>query len=160
MRRRKLLVALAGLAMVGAAGVVVLRPRPGYTTRENYDRIVAGMSAGEVESILGPTGDQRTGPTDHSGPTIQACLGERSRQYAQRYTQDAKHWDGDSGSVFVRIDDDGQILKEFTPCQRRGRGEPDLAPQARMAPLVPWGTRWVGSYLSLLALVAEMGNAG
>ena len=44
MRRRTLLVALAGLAVVVAAGVVVLWPRPApeQITRENYDRIRVG----------------------------------------------------------------------------------------------------------------------
>jgi hypothetical protein len=63
MRRRKLLVALTGLAVVGAAGaVVVLWPRaPSRITRENFDRICEGMSRAEVEAILGPPGDYRTG---------------------------------------------------------------------------------------------------
>jgi hypothetical protein len=68
MRRRKLLVALAALAVV-AAGVVVLWPQPqpsSRITRENFDRIKVGMSRTEVEAILGPPGDYRTrlGETD------------------------------------------------------------------------------------------------
>ena len=39
MRRRKLLVALAGLAVVVAAGAVVLWPHPVRATRENYFHI-------------------------------------------------------------------------------------------------------------------------
>jgi hypothetical protein len=79
-RRRKLLVALAGLAVVVAAVVVVLWPRPDRITQENYDRIRVGglwgedwathdnrapvkkgMTRTEVEAILGPPGDYRTG---------------------------------------------------------------------------------------------------
>ena len=60
MRRRKLLVVLAGLAVV-AAGVVVLWPRPDRITRENCDRIRPGMTRAEVEAILGPPDDYRTG---------------------------------------------------------------------------------------------------
>jgi hypothetical protein len=64
MRRRTLLVALAGLAVVVAAGVVVLWPRPASRiTRENFDRICEGMSGPEVAAILGPPGDYRTAPT-------------------------------------------------------------------------------------------------
>jgi hypothetical protein len=60
MRRRKLLVALAGLAVV-AAGAVVLWPEPpSRITRENFDRIREGMTQAEVEAILGPPGDYRT----------------------------------------------------------------------------------------------------
>ena len=66
MRRRTLLVMLAGLAVVIAAGVVVLWPRPASEriTRENYDRIRAGMTRAEIETILGPPGDYTTAPTE------------------------------------------------------------------------------------------------
>jgi hypothetical protein len=60
MRRRKLLLLLAGLAVL-AVGVVVLWPRTDRITRENYDRIQPGMTRAEVEAILGPPGDYRTG---------------------------------------------------------------------------------------------------
>jgi hypothetical protein len=62
MRRWKLLVVLAGLAVVVAAGVVVLWPRHERITRENFDRIHEGMSRAEVEAILGPPCDFSTGP--------------------------------------------------------------------------------------------------
>jgi hypothetical protein len=53
MRRRKLLVALAGLAVV-VAGVVVLWPRSASRiTRENFERVHPGMSFQEVKAILG-----------------------------------------------------------------------------------------------------------
>jgi hypothetical protein len=63
MRRRKLLVALAVLAAVIAAGVVAvwLQPSPpSRVTRENFDLINAGMSQEEVYAILGPPGDYTT----------------------------------------------------------------------------------------------------
>jgi hypothetical protein len=64
MRRRKLLVVLAGMAVVGAVGTVVLWPQPpSRITRENFVRVCAGMSRAEIEAILGPSGDYRTGPT-------------------------------------------------------------------------------------------------
>jgi hypothetical protein len=56
MRRRTLLLALAGLAVVVAAGVVVLWPRPEPASRitvENFRRIREGMTRAEVEAILG-----------------------------------------------------------------------------------------------------------
>jgi hypothetical protein len=61
MRRRTLLVALAGLAVVVAVGVAGLWPRADRVTRANYDRIQFGMTPAEVEAILGPPGDCRTG---------------------------------------------------------------------------------------------------
>jgi hypothetical protein len=56
MRRRTLLVVLAGLAVVVAAGVVMLWPRPikPGLTQDNFDRIRVGMTRPEVEAILGP----------------------------------------------------------------------------------------------------------
>jgi hypothetical protein len=61
MRRRTLLVTLAGMAVVVAAGAVVLWPREDRVTRANYDRIQIGMNRANVEAILGPPGDYRTG---------------------------------------------------------------------------------------------------
>jgi hypothetical protein len=64
-RRRKLLVVLAGLAVVICAAVVLaLRPQPDRVTRENFDRITECLNRAEVEAILGPPGDYRTVPTD------------------------------------------------------------------------------------------------
>jgi len=60
MRRRTLLVALAGLAVVVAVGVVVLWPRADRITEANFERIRVGMSRTDVEAILGPPGDFRT----------------------------------------------------------------------------------------------------
>jgi hypothetical protein len=85
MRRRKLLVVLAGLvALVAvAAGAFALWPREDRVTRENFDHLQVGMSRAEVDAIaaenykriklgmrrarveamLGPPGDYRMGPT-------------------------------------------------------------------------------------------------
>jgi hypothetical protein len=62
MRRRTLLVALAGLAVVVAAGAVVLWPGPDRITLENLHEIRMGLSLAEVEAILGPAGDYCTAP--------------------------------------------------------------------------------------------------
>jgi hypothetical protein len=59
-RRWKVLVALAYLAALLAAGTVVLWTRPSRVTKENVERIRSGMSKGEAEAILGPPGDYRT----------------------------------------------------------------------------------------------------
>jgi hypothetical protein len=67
--RRKLLVALAGLAVVVAAGVVVfcilvvVQPaEPTRVTLKNAARIKPGMTLKSVEAILGPAGDYSTQP--------------------------------------------------------------------------------------------------
>ena len=81
MRRRKLLVVLAGLAVVGAAGAFVLWPWPSSRiTLENCNRIREGMSRAEVEAILGPPGDHSSGPVDFAGRTALAMgSGGRAR---------------------------------------------------------------------------------
>ncbi len=50
-----------GLALVAFAAFV-LWPRPDRVTRENFNLLRVGMSRAEVEAILGPSGDYRTGP--------------------------------------------------------------------------------------------------
>jgi hypothetical protein len=56
-------VALAGLAVVVAVGVVVLWPRPERITRERFQQIVAGMNQADVQAILGLPKDLTTRPT-------------------------------------------------------------------------------------------------
>jgi hypothetical protein len=62
MGRWKLLVVLAGVGVVLAAGTVVFWPRADRVTRANYDRIQIGMSWADVERILGLPGDYTTAP--------------------------------------------------------------------------------------------------
>ena len=97
MRRRTLLVALAGLVVVVAACVVVLSPtQPNRITQENCDRIKVRMSRAEVEAILGPPGDYRT------------RLGESKRKFDQSWNPDP----ADYGSVATwrSFDDHGNPL--------------------------------------------------
>jgi hypothetical protein len=119
MRQQKLLVVLAGLAVVVAAGAVWLWPRVGQHTRENYERIVSGMTPGDVEATLGPPGDYRTGPTQQSGPTVRASL-ETRRERPEILCSGGRLWYGDSATIFVEINETGDILKEYTPCRRKG----------------------------------------
>jgi hypothetical protein len=73
MRRRTLLVVLAGLAV--AAGVVVWpRTAPVRITPENCDLICKGMIEAEVESVLGPPGDYRTRPTVPRSPVVAGSI--------------------------------------------------------------------------------------
>src|SRR5262245_5172511 len=64
-RRRKVLVALVAVVVAGLAyaGWLWLAWRPSHRliNRENFKRIEQGMTRKEVEAILGPPGDYRTG---------------------------------------------------------------------------------------------------
>jgi hypothetical protein len=56
-----LAVSLAVLAIF-AARPILFPPTNPHIAWENYNRITPGMSRGDVEAILGPPGDYRTGP--------------------------------------------------------------------------------------------------
>src|SRR6516162_7839304 len=110
MGRRKLLLALAGLAVVAAAGVVVLWPSADRIKRENCDRIRHGMSLAEVEAVLGPPGDYRTGPTRYR-PHFMAPPRLADRM-ASEPDVDIQKWEGDSGDIQV-VFSDGETSAEF-----------------------------------------------
>jgi hypothetical protein len=67
MRRRKLLMALAiVLTTIGTLtviGISQLWPEGPGVTLNNYRRVRHGMNRAQVEAILGPPGDHRTGAT-------------------------------------------------------------------------------------------------
>jgi hypothetical protein len=102
MRRRKLLVAIAGVAVLVAAGVVALWPLPQPTVRvtfEKYGRIANNdvTTVPEIEALLGgPPGDYTTGPTDESS----VSLGTGARVVA---------WYTDDGHIVVQADADGRV---------------------------------------------------
>jgi len=116
LRRWKLLVALAGLAVLVAAGVVALWPRPERITRENFDRIKVGMSRAEVYAILGPPGDYSSGPVEFDG----------RQEFLRGIDLDANEpvdcgnpalarWWSDTGSAWVEFDpSDRARPREFT----------------------------------------------
>jgi hypothetical protein len=95
MRRRKRLAALAGLAVVVAAWVIVLWPRPVRITKASYDRIREDMSRAEVYAILGPPGDYATGPQALSWPLGTDRLTDR--------------WYGDEYAIGLVLDQNGRV---------------------------------------------------
>jgi hypothetical protein len=134
MRRRKLLVALAGLAVVIAVATVVLWPRSSSRiTRENFARIKQGMSRGEVEAILGTPGDYRTG----TGEDLAAGSEGRSGYPEDESVRDGDWlvvepdgsmmdslgpryvWISDTAQVQLRFDEDGRLIdRSFDPRRR------------------------------------------
>jgi hypothetical protein len=125
MRRRSLLVLLAGLAMVVAALEFVLWPRPDRITHENFDRIRAGMTMADVEAILGgPPGEYRTGPTVRGNAPLAEVPAEVLRTEVDEWdlfwdSADADSdpfevkpfgstWGSDQGIAVVCFDDEGR----------------------------------------------------
>jgi hypothetical protein len=104
MRRRTLLVALAGLAVV-AAGVVVFWPRQTLATAANFARIQEGMTRAEVEDLVGPAGDFRTRPMEYS-------WGESARlEMYQQIDDETIVWATNEVLGVVRLDPAGRVSK-------------------------------------------------
>jgi hypothetical protein len=91
MRRRKLALALAVLAVVVAA-VIVLSPRPGRVTEANFRRIQRGMTLAEAKAILGePTNVL----TVDAGDGVSACP--------------IVYWEGRAGYIALALDSSGNV---------------------------------------------------
>jgi hypothetical protein len=111
MRGRRLrwgLVIMALVLAVTAVAVVLWPEMPSRITRENYDRIRVGMRRSEVEAILGPPGDYRTGENepDDSLPKGQTwTLFGRHPHRSQRLM-----WNTDTACAEMDTDEAGLVL--------------------------------------------------
>jgi hypothetical protein len=135
MRRRTLLVALGGiLAVVVAAGVVVLWPtQPNRITQENYDRIHGGMTRTEVEAILGPPGDYRTGLGESALDTEGRDWFPDSDIHVRRIRAGSliaelciwTSWESDSFAINIEFDDSGSVVDKVGHPRRTTQGQLD-----------------------------------
>jgi hypothetical protein len=108
-RRRKWLAAL-GVLLVGTVAFAPWPQLPAdRVTRENYDRIEKGMSRAEVEALIGPPGDYRTGPSGIVSMTIY-CGPSKGKLEA---------WAGDHGGICVYFGPDGVADKQFDNMQKK-----------------------------------------
>jgi hypothetical protein len=119
MRRRKLLVALAALSVVVAAGTVVLWPRPERITRENYRRIRVGMTFAEVEAILGPPGDHTSGPTETNDPTWFAVTDSFGEPDAILSASTLMEWSSDTIHIWVAFGFEGTVTAAMPSIKNR-----------------------------------------
>jgi hypothetical protein len=138
MRRRKLLVALAGLAVVVAAGVVVLWPREDRVTRANYDRVLIGMKRADVEAILGPPGDYRTGLGETGNEAVYGMYWDYDldldvtlpnwSRFPGQSPEDLSllaSWMSDSFLIGITIDESGQVVDKLGLPRRKTYGQLD-----------------------------------
>jgi hypothetical protein len=108
---RRLLVALfLSLAvllavMAYAARPIFFPPTNPRLTRENFDRIKEGMKRADVEAILGPPGDYRTGPIDPDPQVIMFLPSGRRRENWSHA------WLGDKAIFLAWVDPDGTITQ-------------------------------------------------
>jgi hypothetical protein len=125
--------ALAGLAVVVAAGAVVLWPREGRITQENYDRISEGMSCAEVEAILGPPGDYRTGlgETGFAEPKVWSPDRDIAPRPVSNWSTAPGQsppwasWMSDSFVIWIGIDDSGSVGDKLGYPRRTTQGPLD-----------------------------------
>jgi hypothetical protein len=104
-----LAVSLAVLAVV-AARPILLPPTNPRITEANFERIERGMTLANVEALLGPPGDYRTGPTQPS-PRILS-----GRSWGPWWTYEGvsqQHWEGDGARITVWLDPDGRVLESL-----------------------------------------------
>jgi hypothetical protein len=127
MRRRKL-IALAGLAVLVSVGAFVPWPQEDRITREGYDKVRHGMSPAEVEAVLGPPGDYRSGPTTTRwDENLQAGWGwsiaEKPRNKLSEVTCE---WHSDTFEIFVTCSaSEGVIGASLNPQIRQEQGPLD-----------------------------------
>jgi len=115
MRRRKLLVALAGLAVVVAAGVLVQWPAPtSRLTLENLGHLREGMTRAEVEAILGAPGDYSTGQLEFVGQPRSVRI------------EPSKESHGTDGSTYLQWADDAMVHWHQLRRRELLRGHDDL----------------------------------
>jgi hypothetical protein len=108
MRRRKLLGALAGLA-VGLVGVVafVAWPRPDRVRVETFRLLRVGMSKPEVYAVLGLPGDYLTFDTDWADDDSDW---ENLGQTPDRsHKEGMEVWMGDHAVFWVQFDTEGHV---------------------------------------------------
>jgi hypothetical protein len=113
---------MAGLAVVAAAGAVVLWPGAERITEANFERIKQGMSRAQVEAILGPPGDYRSGhgATNYGRAYGRDVMGWVVDPDVHPYPPPSwskipegphnwGYWHGDSFQISVAIDDSGHV---------------------------------------------------
>jgi hypothetical protein len=123
MRRRKLLVALVGLAVVVATGVFLLRPfHHNRLTVGKLNLVREGMSLAEVVAILGPPGDYSTGDTFYAKapePAWQSPIWHKRRDYGNSQVW----WSSDTAQVGLDFDSSGRLVSgRFGPMRTVDHG--------------------------------------
>jgi outer membrane protein assembly factor BamE (lipoprotein component of BamABCDE complex) len=115
MRRRKLLAALVGLAVLVTAGGFLLWPRsqpvPFLITDQKWDKLKKGMTLTEVVELLGPPGDYRI---------WSAAVYHMPRHGPQ---SDWKDWLCDDALYCIQFDEAGLVTDQYGEANEEGDGE-------------------------------------
>jgi hypothetical protein len=129
MGRRKLLVALAGLAVVVAAVAVVASSRPSRITRENFSRITNDMDRAQMLALFGPPADNRSGPTELDfADSVSVCTLYKNADYARSDSSiptiaEDLEWHEDTSRIYAMFDGQGKlVLASYYPARRQEQG--------------------------------------
>ncbi len=144
MWRRKLLIVMAVTLAAVAVAAFVFWPRSDRITQENFDRILQeNMSRAEVESLLGPPGDYRTGPGEaqqNLGTGLVTNWREWEPDEDSGWTADFMttfygvnasknvfyaRWLGDTGEVRITFYSDCVLFPDFTARRKLPQGPLD-----------------------------------
>jgi hypothetical protein len=112
-RRWIMLVTLAAVLIGGVA--FAWWTRPPRVTWQNCERVKLGMSRAEVEAILGPPGDYRSGETDAvSVPDPDALSLSEATGDAADFSS-SERWESDVASLSLFFDASGRVTrKDYT----------------------------------------------
>src|SRR6516162_5242439 len=113
MKHKRLLLILGCLMSVLLAGYVTLRlsaPRHRITA-DNIQAIRAGMTAKEVEEILGAPPGYYCSRKDEEVIAVIApgCLEAPTTTMELERTSDRKFWVSDEGGIWIRLREDGKV---------------------------------------------------
>jgi len=106
------------LAVPFGYAAVILWPQPNRITPENFNRIEKGLSRAQVQSILGPPGDYRSGPTDEWwNPDFDPSTGKPLLDpiTGRPFFPADRCWWVDAGLICVDFDDSG-FVSEYYYC--------------------------------------------
>jgi hypothetical protein len=114
-------VALTGLVVVVAAGMVLVRPWEDRVTRENFRRLKPRMTRAQVFAIFGPSGDYTTGPID-IGPgrtAVELCKVEDwiEVDYQREITREI--WLADGATAVVDFSRSDELLNSYLISEHR-----------------------------------------
>jgi hypothetical protein len=117
MRRRKLVAAAVGLAVLVAVGAFVVRPRTdpslqaAIEARATFSRLKPGMTLAEMTKILGPSGNYNMTDTREFNPAVPY---QRATDWFGDSTKPAFPypfiWDRNTHTVSVFVDGSGKAV--------------------------------------------------
>jgi hypothetical protein len=120
------------IAALGAVGARMSWSQPDRITRDNHARIHEGMNRAEVEGILGPPGDYRSGPVEYHD--LQLLAGSRAgSSFGSDFPAETEKWLGETLAISVSYNVYGKVV-------HAGLADP-LEPKPGLLDVLCWRVR-------------------